>query len=501
MTTYKIGDLVFAKIKGSRQWPAKIVEIIEKENKQTKYNIVFFGDGKNAVVKHINLAPYLENILTFGTPLTENFKNKNFNLALKEAQTYFNTRGIEANTLETDTNITLNQCANSISDIQDTIKNLNEEPDVNTSLILAAEAGSVLLAENNTLRIELQNKILENAKLAQRILDLSNTNHSIQQDQIEALENENKTLLNRVNDLVQALDEAERQLDMERQLRNQLSATFEEHDNEKEEAIKKYEKTIKEQNKLIENITTYNRTQPSIPLKITTKDSETQTNNAGQIIEIIDSKSNLLVELECLKIRLGVVEDLISTLQSQQNTEVRTDNQESCNIAHTLIHGVSQTRRKKLKKLPFTVTDNLTPGASQTSRKKLNNFSFTVTESSDTDNLTPGDSKTRSNKLNHLSNTSINATRVYSKRNHVRSVSLQAAKYRATSKSIANPSSVALTKNGPPETAKLLGNNESFEDFYMKHIDEAMIQRPLYNNFLEHSSTRKSRFKTVPNQK
>lgn len=480
MTTYQIGDIVFAKIKGSRHWPAKILEKIVNENKQTKYNILFFGENKTAIVKDINLAAYCENIHTYGAPLVENFKNKHFNTALKEAQIYFNSTSRISNTGITDTNTTLSQCANSISDIQDKIKNLNEEPDLETSLTLAAEVGNVLLTENTNLRTELQKQILENAKLAQRILDLSNTNQITQQDQLDILKNENQALLNRVNDLVQALNEVERQLEVEKQLRSQLSVTFEDYDKEKEEVIKKYENTVKEQQKLIEDLkTNKGQSSSSVELKKTTKNSGTQTNYAEQITE---NKSNLLVEIERVKIRLEMVEGSINSLHNlQQNTEVRTNN-----VPNNYL------------------TQNPTPGASQTMCKNLNKPPINITDLYDTGDLTPRDSQTKSKRLNHCVLTNNNMNRPFSKAKNLRSVSLQAAKHRAFCKPISGPTPATHTfrvSNGPPESAKLLGTNETFEDFYIKHFEEAIKQQTMYHTFLGHTTEKKSRFKSVPKQR
>ncbi len=43
--TFKVGDFVFAKVKGYRPWPAKIVSVVSK-----KYSVYFYGTeevGKN----------------------------------------------------------------------------------------------------------------------------------------------------------------------------------------------------------------------------------------------------------------------------------------------------------------------------------------------------------------------------------------------------------------------------------------------------------------------
>lgn len=51
--TFKIGDLVFAKVKGYPPWPAKITRI-----DKTKYNVYFYGTGETASIKQEDLFPY-----------------------------------------------------------------------------------------------------------------------------------------------------------------------------------------------------------------------------------------------------------------------------------------------------------------------------------------------------------------------------------------------------------------------------------------------------------
>lgn len=51
--TFKIGDLVFAKVKGYPPWPAKITRI-----DKTKYNVYFYGTGETASIKLEDLFPY-----------------------------------------------------------------------------------------------------------------------------------------------------------------------------------------------------------------------------------------------------------------------------------------------------------------------------------------------------------------------------------------------------------------------------------------------------------
>lgn len=490
MAIFQIDDIVFVKIKGSRHWPAKILEILADDIKQTRYSVLFFGDNKTAIVKKTNLAPYRENIHTYGNPLVDNFRNINFNKALKEAEIAFNskTNGLDSTVAGTDKLSTPAQGAETLIDIQDKIKNLSsEEPDLETSLTLAAEVGNALLTDNNRLRIELQSQILENSKLAQKILETKNSNQVIYQDQIDKLENENQALLNKINDYVKALNEAEHQLEMERQLRTQLSITFEDQDREKEETIKKYEITIKEQHKKIENFKMHKCKPHSDTRELNkiTKNIETQTNNTEPPTE---SSTHTLVEIEKMKIRLDFIENKISTMLNQTYQDT------------TITPGASHTRSNKLSKSVSTITDttdNTTSGNSQSRQNKLNLQYPTNTELTRGNNPTPGTTQNRrKNRIYYPLTKSFSAIQLENKeavehkqpkqtlRESVLSISLQAAKYRAVCELSCPPKKITHTlkvQNGPPKTAKLLREYDSLEDFFTKNIEEAIRLQTLYS--------------------
>ncbi|KAG8325943.1 hypothetical protein J6590_054966, partial [Homalodisca vitripennis] len=154
--------------------------------------------------------------------------------------------------------------------------------------------------------------------------------------------------------------------------------------------------------------------------------------------------------------------------------------------------GISQTRSKKLIKPLLTTTEityinKLTPGASQTSQEKLNHHHLTNTEITHNNTLTPGISQTRRTKLNHHSLIKAHPITRYQMEEDFKqpkqtlkknafSVSLQAAKYRNACKVDSHSNQIRNTFNvqiGPPVTAKLLGENESLEEFFTKNIEEA----------------------------
>ncbi|XP_058125871.1 PC4 and SFRS1-interacting protein-like [Anopheles ziemanni] len=77
--SFKIGDLVFAKVKGYPPWPAKIMRI-----DKTKYNVYFYGTGETANIKVEDLFPYEASKEKFATEKI--MKRKGFKEAMEQIE-------------------------------------------------------------------------------------------------------------------------------------------------------------------------------------------------------------------------------------------------------------------------------------------------------------------------------------------------------------------------------------------------------------------------------
>jgi hypothetical protein len=77
---YELGEKVFAKVKGHSHWPA----FIDSYEANLKYKVIFYGTSESAIVKEINICPYLENKARYGK-----LKNKHFLKAVKEIELSF----------------------------------------------------------------------------------------------------------------------------------------------------------------------------------------------------------------------------------------------------------------------------------------------------------------------------------------------------------------------------------------------------------------------------
>ncbi|KAG8300088.1 PC4 and SFRS1-interacting protein [Homalodisca vitripennis] len=154
---YEVGVMVFAKVKGYPYWPA-VIKGVTKTDRTTKYNVTFFGDENTANFKQNDMCLYSEYKLIHGKPKTDNFKNKKFHEALKEAETFFKNPSCNKSLTESNSNKTLKGYISQDSILESTLPELEEsliESELQNgedSLIMAAKLGKALLKENMALK-------------------------------------------------------------------------------------------------------------------------------------------------------------------------------------------------------------------------------------------------------------------------------------------------------------------------------------------------------------
>lgn len=85
---FKVGDRVFAKIRGHSNWPA-VINSIDLKNKLPKYNVTFYGSGDVACVREIDVNLYSENKVRFGVTKLKNKNKEEFLAAMREIELSF----------------------------------------------------------------------------------------------------------------------------------------------------------------------------------------------------------------------------------------------------------------------------------------------------------------------------------------------------------------------------------------------------------------------------
>lgn len=94
---FKVGDRVFAKLKGSPYWPATVQDI-DSSSKIARYNVLFYGDNKLGIkMKDTDICSFSENKSRI---FQQNQRNKKFSVAMKEAESSFN-KSLASKTLTT----------------------------------------------------------------------------------------------------------------------------------------------------------------------------------------------------------------------------------------------------------------------------------------------------------------------------------------------------------------------------------------------------------------
>lgn len=473
---YLVGSLVFAKVKGHPYWPAEIKTIYNNDNNR-KYEVTFFGDNTTALLKLNDICLYSEYKQVHGKHKTDNFKNKNFNTALKLAEAAFklqtnhspaeigffdDLRNKEISLITSakiDTDLDMNEIHTKIISMDN-----QENVDLEASLTLAAEAGNALLSENQILKQDLERINMENSKLKAKIFELESRIQLAYDEQIPKLEDEREHILFRNETLQNMVQEMETQARKEKELKEELIRTFEEHDKGKEEIILTLEKNI---DNLLHEINLKKKSEttndPTINNRIL-KNSETQTSTNEHPM---NTNSCLLTQLTELKFRQDKMERLVETIQIQ--THDRPSNiidQKTININPT--PGASQTRSEKLKHPPTvneTINDTQsTPRVRQTTSKKLTYCRLPS-------NIAQKIKQTEQRPKQNMFSVSLQVSKHHQKQSHLvenpqtppLEISLQTAKD--------TPNQPLKTCKNPPEYAIIRKESESIEDFFHSHIE------------------------------
>lgn len=206
-----------------------------------------------------------------------------------------------------------------IDEIQNAVQNFNtDENDLETSLTLAAEVGNALLAENAKLKQEIHDLSLTNAKLSLQIVE--NKSETEYEEKLERLTIEAERMLTRNNSLTETVNYLEKQLKHERSLRSKLQSTFEELDREREETILKNEHEISKLKQNIQDLKTKilkgkQDDKGEIPLKH--RDAEVQTNQCNTPLNC--TSPLLVTELTKIKLKQEQMEHTINSLINQSN--------------------------------------------------------------------------------------------------------------------------------------------------------------------------------------
>ncbi|KAG8242747.1 hypothetical protein J6590_059992 [Homalodisca vitripennis] len=362
----------------------------------------------------------------------------------------------------------------SMQHVEEKIKNLQnqQEPDLETSLTLAAEVGNTLLVENEKLKQSLEQIKLENLKLTTEINQIKNTSNVYYEAQIEKLEEEKETILQRNLSLLETVNETDRQLEKEFKLREELTRTFEDHDKKNGEIIHKYEEKIKH---LQEEMTQLKTNKYMVTHKLDSqknvKNTETQTYNsespADSAQNALQLASNKFLLTELAKLKSG--QDNIENIIQLSNSTVIWD------IAQIKI------RQGQIESLIKDMKDQAHP--SDTPKPKMKKLNKSVLKPYTASSLTP---ENKHRQVKHGKN--------------YFSISLQARKYREEceitdsqpqqqrEQSLLLETRPTLHKNkfqvtiSPPITAVRRDPSESLQTFYDRSIKQVLSESSLSKN-------------------
>ncbi|KAG8246788.1 negative regulation of microtubule depolymerization [Homalodisca vitripennis] len=457
----KNGDMVFAKLKGYPYWPAEIKELISDESgKPIKHNVTFFGDGKTAIVKECDLYPYNENTkLTLGKTKTDNFRNKKLNEALFEAEKLYLSRVIYLKHDSTNHVKAYSQAESpngSIKELENSLVENNYFEDTENEhdkLELAAKIGSALLEENKILKEQ-------NLRLEAKLTSF--------EEKIEELEKTEETRITKIENLLQQLEQTQSQLEREKQFTLESQTIYEENDRKLGQAINEYTKKIKDlekETKLLRSKVGNSDETTLSNIRTANVSVQTVAPNVNQQSQPASNSPSLLNEIVQLKTKQGCMETLIKTMTAQIETILLNNNKLS-ELQHT---NDLLTDSDKIM-----LTKN-----SQTCSKKPNT---SLTNGNSKKAQTAGNIQTCTKKLKNVWTETSTEKPLKNQGKTFQSISLQVAKAQEKLKKpkISLPAKVAKKpiekstmklSHGPPLHAKLKAEDESYYDFFLKHID------------------------------
>lgn len=467
---FKIGEIVFVKLKGYPHWPAKIIELdtTDKHNK-TKYKVSFYGDGKLSYVKESDTYSYTEHKDLYGQQKTDNYRNKLFNEALREAENAF----LNVDLSNTNTPLVLKeQSKENDQHICEKVQNFQErnQEDLETSLTLAAEAGTVLLAENSKLRQELHDLKLKIAHLE----DYTTRNNylasiNLAEEKIEELESEKEALLSRNTALVETLNTVEYKLVKEKQLRTDLLLKFEEQDNEKEKILCNLEKKVKEQQEEINRLKRENPEPTYVPLK-TKKQELTKTaaqtkelemsvekQQCGNCIIYIEEAKNMIQSIRILEDENRILTANTRTSKFNRGCTTTSSNKDLTWIQNESEHMSVSNKSQQTPQIHKTEITHTTLISKQGKRRSISKQSTNMKK-----NLFSVSLQVQKNKL-----------AINNKKNE--NCIQRKEKYSNTKKIVAKLN----VEMKPPYTARIRRDGQTYENFYLENIDFYKATIPL----------------------
>ncbi|KAG8247908.1 hypothetical protein J6590_051208 [Homalodisca vitripennis] len=353
--------------------------------KKSQIHSSFFGDKSTTKVKSVDMCSYAKNLSYHGQPKTDNFKNKAFNEALKEAEKSYTHILLEQQTQDTadklldDTTLTSTPWVDLHSKIK---KHGKSEEELETSLTLAAEAGTALLSENIPLKDDLKKLAAQNARLTAKVMNLD--------AKIETMETEEKKYLDKIETLYNNIEESQGQMEVGKKHQLELKQIYEDHDNLQNQIINDYIRKIDnlEKNisrlqhdaKIYEENNAMNKTYQNV-------ETQTHTTEPPQAIPA------LMMALSLLKERQGSLERAVKYLQEQ-------------NKPQTIPSSENETSREAgTKNSPATPKSNILPGPNLDTtpqEKKLNKTKPTPLDEDDHETY-----ETRSPSYKHIRRTAV----------------------------------------------------------------------------------------------